>query len=470
MQEDRAAAGKEDAEPTRRPGERAARTRNDRLALTAFIASAVIMSFVYGALSMRLPVFPHDYLNDILDAFRTTFRDDLQRYVYIETDLRPKDSLLVDDGRQAPGLTLLQYIGGDRKPAAAVVDLEGQSVQKWDLDWFRVWPDATHLTEDELPKQRPGTHAHGALVADNGDLIFNYENRGLVRMNACGGVVWRLPYETSHSVAMDDEGNLWVPARRVHREPDADYSTYVPPFDEPMVLKVSPDGRILREISVFDVLRRNHLEGLLYPGQPSEDFRLSGDVLHLNDVQVFPSGMKPGVFKPGDVMISLRNIDTVVVFDPGDLSLRWYSTGMTSGQHDPDFVDGDTVILFDNDFPAPSSGAPGSAVVALSAATGARHVLYEASASEDFFSWMMGNVQRLPQGHLLITDTMQGKAFEVDREGNTVWRYINFTGAGTVGIVELASRLPTRMTSSLFERDRAACEGVTAAADAASVG
>ena len=41
-------------------------------------------------------------------------------------------------------------------------------------------------------------------LLDTGDLIFNYENLGLVRVDVCGNVVWRLPYRTHHSIWRDE--------------------------------------------------------------------------------------------------------------------------------------------------------------------------------------------------------------------------------------------------------------------------
>src|SRR5207247_1345506 len=115
------------------------------------------------------------------------------------------------------------------------------------------------------------------------------------------------------------------------------------------VVEVSPDGRLLSERSVFDVLLANGLRGLLHMASGNNPSTMvSGDTLHLNDVETFPSSMSPGIFQPGDVMISLRNISAIVVFDPHTLRIRFMTIGRTLRQHDPDFVDGNTISVFDN--------------------------------------------------------------------------------------------------------------------------
>ncbi len=43
----------------------------------------------------------------------------------------------------------------------------------------------------------------------------------------------------------------------------------------------------------------------------------------------------------------------------------------------------------------------------------------------NFFSPRMGNAQRLPNGNTLITESSFGRFFEVTREGEVVWEYVN---------------------------------------------
>ena len=74
------------------------------------------------------------------------------------------------------------------------------------------------------------------------------------RLDLCGQVVWRLPYRTHHSIHLDDDGDLWVSAQ-VNRVDAGLYPNYKPEFVEPMILEVSQDGQIKREIPVMRVLR-----------------------------------------------------------------------------------------------------------------------------------------------------------------------------------------------------------------------
>ena len=89
-----------------------------------------------------------------------------------------------------------------------------------------------------FPSERPGTHIHGAVVLEDGDIVYNYEHLGLVRLDLCGEVVWRLPYRTHHSVHQDDDGDLWVSAQ-INRDGEATgYPNHVLEFVDPIILEV----------------------------------------------------------------------------------------------------------------------------------------------------------------------------------------------------------------------------------------
>ena len=101
-----------------------------------------------------------------------------------------------------------------------------------------------------------------------------------------------------------------------HTERDPRFPHRVPPFNEYTALEVSPDGKILHEWSIEDLLVKNGYGGMFDLGSlKNTALEASGDILHLNDVEPFPSTMTPGFFGPGDVVVSLRNINTVFVFN-----------------------------------------------------------------------------------------------------------------------------------------------------------
>jgi hypothetical protein len=296
----------------------------------------------------------------------------------------------------------------------------------------------------------------------NGDLLVNLDLLGMVRLGLCGDVVWRLPYQTHHGLHVDEAGNIWVAGQKRISVRSRDLPGYQPPFVDFTVLKVTPGGDILREISIVEVLTKNMLHGLLYMSPKetwAEDWslELSGDTLHMNAVEIFPSSLQPGMFEAGDVLVSLRNINAVLVFTPDTLRVKYLSIGKVVHQHDPHFVDSTSISILDNNNVARESEDPQSRIVIVDARNDHVNVMYSGSSVQPFYTGILGKHQWLPNGNMLITESVKGRAFEIDPEGALVWEYFNVVGHGRLALLTEAQRLPDFFTPSFFEAGRRAC-------------
>jgi hypothetical protein len=418
-----------------------------------FCAALLLSAFAYGVAVGRFEIFPYAALREAV-SFAKAMRSRLtaeKSWLYIPTTYSRKLPRYLPEAAY-PGLNLVTAVAADDRLAAYIMDMEGKIIHSWEVDWFKIWPDARHLPDKALPKERPGTHIHGAVVLDDGDIVYNYEHLGLVRLDLCGDVVWRLPYRTHHSIQKDDEGDLWVSAQINRVSKDARYSNHKPEFIEPIILEVSQDGKIKSEISVLELLRENGLSGLLYmSAKHNRDTSVSGDTLHLNDVEPFPSSMQPGLFSPGDLLISLRNIHTVLVFTAATGRIKHVWAGPFVRQHDPDFLDGNTISVFDNNNIAPRESGQQSQILLLSAASNERTVYYDGDEKTPFYTDILGKHQWLPNGNLLISESVRGRAFEIDPDGRVVWEYINLVEDGYAALMEEVQRLPDRMNNVYSE-------------------
>lgn len=413
------------------------------------------------------PVYPLTVFGTVLDSSKEQLADTLEQvglkrpHYYYETDFEAADNHY-DATKAQHGLTLITAVDENQTLEVEIVELDGTQVQHWPVDWFSLWPDAEHVPDIFEPKQRPGTHIHGAVIMDNGDLVFNFEYQGLVRLDVCGDVVWRLPYLTHHSIDRDETtGNLWVSGKIFHEEPTARYPNHVPPFAEPTVLEVSPAGKIISEMSVLEILEKNDLHGLMYMDGfgkiQAGSGKTTGDTLHLNDVEVFPPHLKRGTFEPGDLMLSLRNIHTVLVVDPRTEEIVYKQAGGFVGQHDPDFIDGNRISVFDNAVAVGDDAPRESRVVILDAddPVSEPEVYFEGSEEMPFYTDVMGKHQWLQNGNLLITESTRGHAFELDPKSDIVWEHVNLVDQeGLVGLVGEAQRLPPDYDRQFFEAQR----------------
>jgi hypothetical protein len=69
---------------------------------------------------------------------------------------------------------------------------------------------------------------------------------------------------------------------------------------------------------------------------------------------------------------------------------------------------------------------------------------YQGTTGHPFYSSLQGKHQWLRNGNLLITDAMNGRGVEVDKDGKIVWEYRNYVGEGVLGAVTEVTRLPER--------------------------
>lgn len=431
----------------------------DSLPKIAFLVSLAALGYLYGYHSHRWQFFPAKWMAKAEQSFWAL------RYKYFPADelafqyQRTEQAERIVKHRpeaMAPGLTLITRVGEKNALMAEVIDVDGTVVHRWNLDWFDLWPEPTHLPDNLKPKDPPGTHIHGAVLMENGDLIFNYDQLGLARVDIHSRVVWRLPQRAHHSIYRAENGNLWIPNMVTRREPLESLTYYHPPFEDYTVIEVDPDdGSVLREISMFELFKKNDLHGFLYLSSLALHPESRGDTLHQNDFELFPEDLEPGFFGPGDAMVSLRNINCVIVFDLETLEKKFVSIGPYVRQHDPDFIDGDTISIFDNNDSAPKESGVQSRILLQKAPSGEFTVAYTGTPENPFFTDLLGKHEWQENGNLLIADSRPGRIFEVDPDGELLWEYFNIVEEGVVGMVEDAQRLPARFDAAFFEQMRA---------------
>jgi hypothetical protein len=68
---------------------------------------------------------------------------------------------------------------------------------------------------------------------------------------------------------------------------------------------------------------------------------------------------------------------------------------------------------------------PFSRVIEVNPATNAITWRYQDRPAWNFFSPRMGNAQRLSNGNTLICESSFGRFFEVTKDGEIVWEYVN---------------------------------------------
>jgi hypothetical protein len=316
---------------------------------------------------------------------------------------------------------------------------DGTIVAKWPVKFYDIFKNTKFIKEP--PATNWNTDTHGALALPDGSVVFNFEYCGLVKLDRCGKVVWKLQRETNHSVERSEKGGFWVPGRRhLPKESKTPFPPFDPPFAEDTILHVSDDGKILKEISVPGLFYKNNLEAVLTASGNWYDLNLNWDreILHLNKVAELSSDMAKDfpMFKVGDLLLSIRESNLLMVIDPDTLKIKWWRIGPWIRQHDPDFNPGGLISVFNNNCYRTAFGRSGtdtspldaprvSNIIEINPATDVFKVVYGEKPGQEMLSIIRGKHQLTESGGWFITEFEGGRVFETDKEGNIIWQYIN---------------------------------------------
>jgi len=414
-----------------------------RVLLLGSIAATI---FAFGIATGTYKLFPYELLRSAKEA-AVDLGENHKSYLGIEPTKFLHNSSGVDGGvtvnnigAAMPGLTLLTGIF-DGKVGLQLVGMDGSVVRRWNVSFNEIFPEAAHLVDRDVPWNDWDTHIHGAVALPDGSVVFNFEYMGLVKLGRCGAVVWKLPHATHHSVDIADDGTFWVPNRRITTQVNDKTLWFMKrPFREDTVLQVSSTGEVLHEFSLLRILAEAGYEGALLP--TGADDRRS-ELMHLNDVEVLRRDQASAfpMFAVGDLMVSMRNLNLVVVFDPESGYIKWHQTGPWLWQHDPDFAPLGRIVIFNNRRgigDRPTFG--GSNILEVDPKTRETDVIYKGSKDRPFFTAEMGQQQLLQNGNILITSSEQGRAFEVDRNGTIVWEFVNRYNEDSVALLNEAYR------------------------------
>lgn len=398
--------------------------RLDRLALPLFIFAGLSLAFLFGFIVARYRLPPYPQLTVLEEAARAVWYAYLDDNRFAKPAPRPLAAnhpivSRADPAALQPGVTL---VVGYRPEgfAAWLVDETGQQLHRWIIPFSAAFGEKAPHLRWQVADDRIAWH--GAQLLSDGTLIVNFQDNnfpygsGTVALDVNSNVIWALPENTHHDISIDDNGNYWIPSLSVvHPALPGNLHTWQY-IDE--ILHVSHDGRIIEKFPLPKVLST-------YPGlmNITYDKKLtieSEDPLHLNNVEPLPEAYASAfpLFSAGDLLLSLRNLNTIVVVDRQTMQVKWSLTGLFVRQHDPDWLPNGHILLFDN-----LGGATPcqSRVLEIDPVRQTIVRSYDGRPDDCFHSETRGLVQALANGNILITDSHGGRIFEVTADDRIVW-------------------------------------------------
>ncbi len=307
------------------------------------------------------------------------------------------------------------YTSGDA-PAARLMDMEGNVLHEWRYQFIDAWRTGPMT---ELPKSTKGAGFwRRAYLFPNGDVLAIYDGMGLIKIDKDSNLIWAYLEGAHHDLDVLPDGRIYTIIREAHINPTVNEEL---PVLEDYVVVLDSEGHELQRVSLLDAFRDSRFAQYL------DVMKSSGDIFHTNTIEVLDGrlqGRIPG-FEAGNVLVCVREIDTVAVVDLDTGKVTWAVRAPWSKPHQPTVLDDGNMLIFDN------RGYGGvSRVVEFNPATLAIVWEYHGEDPMDFYSKECGSNQRLPNGDTLITETDGGRALEVTQGHETVWEYVNPAHAG----------------------------------------
>jgi hypothetical protein len=400
------------------------------------IAGVAVVSYVLGAAAMFFQLPSSEFLDRALVGARAWYvgRQPAARPP-ATSETTPVSRADIDrPGETFDGFTLYACLGRKQlRTQAMLINMRGDVVFRWAIPFSHVWPTPSHLTT------RPSDSLvcfEACHLYPNGDLLVVFHGQtfpigcGLARLDKDSKVLWAYPAAIHHDVDVAEDGTIFT----IEQAIESDLPNGIPPGEVDYLLHLSPEGKLLRNpISILGALENSPyaelVETLRVPNQrhvpppgstaPPIDYQfMVGDPLHTNSVKALHRNWAANfpLFKPGHVLISIRDMSVLAVIDPESGSIVWAARGPWYAQHDAQFLSNGHLLFYDN-----LGVASGSRVLEYDPQTQAFPWSFAGASGAPLYSSERGLCQRLPNGNTLIVNSEGGEMIEVTHDKKIVW-------------------------------------------------
>ncbi len=325
---------------------------------------------------------------------------------------------------KAPGddlILLSGFIGDDQH--AQLMRRDGTVLARWNLLPLEQLPSAGQCRN--VPQTNWNSAAHNVLIDQDGSVLFAFESCGMVKLDRCGKKIWATRENTHHSPNLLADGHIVIGGSDYVERPKQ--WPFTEPYWEDAIRVYDASGKLIRQRAITDLFARSGMLSALT--SHSDDNPKTNGEFHLNEIEELPASLAHAfpMFTPGDLLVSIRNLNMILVTDAKMERIKWHRVGPWIRQHDPDWGTDGRITVFDNhpDGTADGTRFGGSRIIAIDPATGETQTIFGGRKDQHFFTNQRGLHQMLSDGSMLITEANAGRAFQVDRAGRMVWQYVN---------------------------------------------
>jgi hypothetical protein len=396
---------------------------SDRTARRIQVISAgfilVVAAFAYGVAVAHYEIWPFRLIQDSSYAFGSIVRagEVVPRGRRIEPPQGAARAAFTVHDAARIGEGEFVFLGSDDSThsySAWLYDTAGRKLHTWNIDYTALDPTGPS-SDTDMP--------HAFQVLPDGSVIVAFDGGDVMaRIDACSRPLWIREGIFHHSMTVADDGSIWV--WRAEGSHYAQYH-YLMNFD-------AETGATIREIGLIeDIIQPLGPKAFVfgvgadYPFQhvDADPEHRDLDFFHPNDVDVLSAALAPQfpLFEPGDLLLSLREIDLVAVVDADTAKLKWWNVGPWIKQHDPDFLPDGRISVYSN-----NTGRGRSDILKIDPKTRAvSSDVHDGKAR--FYSAEMGSHQYQPNGNVLITVPGEGRVLLLSPTGDLIMEFNNLS-------------------------------------------
>lgn len=327
-----------------------------------------------------------------------------------------------------PGYILFSGLyRGESSPGVKLIRIaDGKVLASWMPDWQSVYSRLTNKKFQDLIDPSNIEATNPALL-DDGDVIFPTAS-GLIRQSACTReAVWVLDEIAHHSTDLDPDGvSIWVPS--VSKNAFEGHRLLHASVRDDSIARFSLDGKLIERRSTAGILSDNDMSYLLFNGNSTNDF--NRDPIHMNQIRV--ARMDSRFWQKGDLLISLRNPNTILLYRPSTNKVIWHQAGPWIHQHSVDFVNDHQISVFNNNSVLKSPDA--DAFLTPQSINGVMVYDFETNQVTEPFKQLLeearpmsivaGRARLLPDGGLFLEETANGRMLRFSHD-RLVWSFVN---------------------------------------------
>ena len=403
----------------------------------AYILCVALMAFGFAV--GKYEVFPHQYVQQVIEfiawkppAGTTSIQGKLQNQLGVKPSrfVYPYPSAAADNTstlalpqiktrRDNPSIYIAPEHRSGYRAIFGAMDFDnyfwGGLLIGPDSNVIHTWKLSTdHLPLSTKPDQQK--NMYGLALLPDGSVIYSMheEGGGIVKVDACGNILWNLEGKFHHTVSLsEDNSYFWT------------YMGSSLAFHHKLAKVSTSTGEIVKIIDMKEAYRKNEFTHIFNLQKNFNSVKPSNwwNISHGNDIEELDASKSADfpAFNSGDLLLSYRSQNVIFILDPETLEVKWWRIGATDRQHDADWENG-VITAFSNNNVGARKGH--SDIVRIDVDTMKHDTLVDGKR-HSIYSTINARQQLTAFDTRIITSSTQGWVLEVDDNDKLVFSFLN---------------------------------------------